>query len=170
MLFYVSGKWGVRMRGLKVVSLFLVLIGVSQSVLAQPKAVSRIWFNSPPEIREGGKLINEGEVEEGIAMIRSVINKGLPLKFQAHGYTNLCGGYLRLQEYTKAIRYCRRAIKFDSTIWQALSNRGAARFALGRYGEAAEDFRRAIKLDPENTALKENLAMAEEGARNVRQH
>lgn len=158
------------MRALIIASFLLACLAAAQPGFAQPKAVTHIWFKSPPEIAEGGKLINEGRVEEGIAVIRKVIHKGLPLDIRAHANTNLCGGYLKLGNYKKAIRMCKRAIKVDAQIWQAFSNRGAARYALGQYAGAAEDFRRAIALDPENAALKENLALAEEGERGIVQH
>lgn len=159
------------MREWIVGTFLLALVGaVYPAAASGPRAVTHIWFDSPPEITQGGKLISEGKIEEGMALIRKVMHVGLPMKFQARGYTNLCGGYLKMKEYSKAIRQCRRAIKMDSSIWQALSNRGAARFALGRYSDASEDFRRAIELDPENAALKENLALAEEGERSIRKH
>ena len=133
-------------------------------------AVTHIWFESPPEIAEGGRLINEGKIEEGMKLIRRVLDHDLPSDARAFAYTNLCGGYLELNKYTKAIRTCRRAIKRNSRIWQALSNRGVARFELGRFDGAVEDFRRAIKLDPENEALKKNLALAEQGQRSIILH
>lgn len=150
--------------------LLLLLSSGGLPVLAAPAAVTHIWFESPSEITEGGKLINDGQAEKGIALIKRVMDKGLPNDIRAVGYTNLCGGYLHLDRYKKAIQQCRRAIKLNTTIWQAFSNRGVARFALGRYAEAVEDFRRALELDPDNPSLTENLALAEKSQRSIRKH
>lgn len=149
--------------------LLLAVLGAGAPVWAQPAAATYIWLGTPSEITDGGKLINEGKAEEGIALIRTVMNKQLPRKALVAGHTNLCGGYLTLKRYRKAIRNCDRAIRMGTQLWQAYSNRGAARFALGRSDPAIADYRRAIELNPENENLRANLALIE-GDKRIRVH
>jgi tetratricopeptide (TPR) repeat protein len=57
-------------------------------------------------------------------------------------------GFLQNRDWTKAVAALSDAILADPTLAVAYSARGSAQFGLGKYGDAAEDYGAAIRLDP----------------------
>jgi tetratricopeptide (TPR) repeat protein len=57
-------------------------------------------------------------------------------------------GHLQNREFAKAVSELSDAILADPKLAVAHSARGSAQFGLGKYREAAEDYRTAIALDP----------------------
>ena len=57
-------------------------------------------------------------------------------------------GFLKARDWVRADAALSDAILADPKLAVAYSARGSARFALGKYREAAEDYRNAMELDP----------------------
>ncbi|GBF88460.1 hypothetical protein Rsub_01173 [Raphidocelis subcapitata] len=75
-------------------------------------------------------------------------------------YSNRAMAYLRAFRFEQAEADCNRALGFDLSVAdrvKALLRRGTARQHLYRVTEAAEDFRAAIKLEPNNRQAREEL-------------
>ncbi|KAF9347747.1 hypothetical protein BGX26_000795 [Mortierella sp. AD094] len=65
---------------------------------------------------------------------------------------------LKLERFVEAERDCTLGLKLDSKNVKALWRRGIARRSLGKVDEAKNDFESALKIDPANKAVKEELA------------
>jgi tetratricopeptide (TPR) repeat protein len=70
---------------------------------------------------------------------------------------------LALGRYEEAARACERAIGLGSdTAWEH-GSLGRIRLLQGRYGEAVEEFRRALAEQPANREFLLNLGLAQKG-------
>jgi tetratricopeptide (TPR) repeat protein len=58
----------------------------------------------------------------------------------------------------KAIEVLSGVLEEDSDNWRALRSRGDARLSIGAHAEAIEDYERALKIQPEDSGLLNNLA------------
>ena len=68
--------------------------------------------------------------------------------------------YRRSQRYADAEDLLTTAIGTQPGNWRAINSLGTFLFTLGRYGEAAEEFRKVVFLDPENFQARSNLGSA----------
>ena len=72
---------------------------------------------------------------------------GAPDPATAAQHYRLAIGHLQNREWTKAVTELSLSIAADPKLAVAYSARGSAQFGLGKYKEAAEDYRQAISLD-----------------------
>ncbi|KAL8138315.1 hypothetical protein V2J09_004316 [Rumex salicifolius] len=77
-------------------------------------------------------------------------------------YCNRAAAYTQVGKYDDAIRDSLSAINIDPTYSKAYSRLGFAYYLQGNYGDAInEGYKKALDLDPNNNAVKENLKAAE---------
>ncbi|KAK6939870.1 Tetratricopeptide repeat 1 [Dillenia turbinata] len=77
-------------------------------------------------------------------------------------YCNRAAAYTQIHKYAEAISDCHKSIDIDPNYSKAYSRLGIAYYAQGRYRDAInEGFLKALRLDPNNDAVKENLQAAE---------
>ncbi|MFH4983166.1 hypothetical protein AB6A40_009875 [Gnathostoma spinigerum] len=71
-------------------------------------------------------------------------------------------GYCRLDQYDLAIQDCRTALALDPNYSKAYGRMGLALSCQNRYDQAAEAYKKAAELDPNQESYKHNLKIAEE--------
>ncbi|KAH9615901.1 hypothetical protein KSS87_004579 [Heliosperma pusillum] len=78
-------------------------------------------------------------------------------------YCNRAAAYTQVHKYNEAIKDCLKAIEIDPNYSKAYSRMGLAYYAQGKYSDAInKGFRKALELDPNNDAVKENIRVAEQ--------
>ncbi|XP_057531760.1 small glutamine-rich tetratricopeptide repeat-containing protein 2 isoform X1 [Amaranthus tricolor] len=78
-------------------------------------------------------------------------------------YCNRAAAYTQMHKYDEAIKDCLKAIEIDPNYGKAYSRLGLAYYAQGKYSDAInKGFRKALELDPNNDAVKENIRVAEQ--------
>ncbi|XP_057974136.1 small glutamine-rich tetratricopeptide repeat-containing protein 2 isoform X2 [Malania oleifera] len=81
-------------------------------------------------------------------------------------YCNRAAAYTQIHRYTEAIRDCQKSIEIDPNYSKAYSRLGFAYYAEGNYTDAiSKGFLKALQLDPNNDAVKENIRVAEQKLR-----
>ncbi len=68
-------------------------------------------------------------------------------------YFNIGTVYIALEEYSKAIRYFDKAIKYESENGDYYMNRGIAKMHLNKTAEACEDFKLALQFNCKHESL-----------------
>ncbi|PRQ26537.1 putative acetyltransferase A, auxiliary subunit [Rosa chinensis] len=75
---------------------------------------------------------------------------------------NRAAAYTQIHKYAEAVRDCLQSIEIDPNYSKAYSRLGLAYYAVGNYREAIDKgFKKALQLDPNNEAIKENIRVAE---------
>ncbi|XP_022976781.1 small glutamine-rich tetratricopeptide repeat-containing protein 2-like [Cucurbita maxima] len=78
-------------------------------------------------------------------------------------YCNRAAAYTQIQKYCEATRDCLKSIEIDPNYSKAYSRLGLALYDQGNYRDAIDKgFMRALQLDPNNDAVKENIRVAEQ--------
>ncbi|XVE60332.1 hypothetical protein DITRI_Ditri05aG0120500 [Diplodiscus trichospermus] len=86
-------------------------------------------------------------------------------------YCNRAAAYTQIHKYNEAIKDCLKSIEIDPNYSKAYSRLGLAYYAQGNYADAIEKgFKKALQLDPNNEAVKENIRVAEQKLNDQRQH
>ena len=144
-------------------AVLLVLLGLLAGCHQGPKR-AQVFFE------EGGRHYAAGDYDRAIAAYR----RGLELEPRSAVGLNLVGMAYRMKYNTlrdldwkeKELAAFREAAAADSTFWPAMINLGATLYYLDRKAEAAELFRKALRLNPENPereVLEGMIAEGEEG-------
>lgn len=78
-------------------------------------------------------------------------------------YCNRAAAYTQIQKYSEATRDCLKSIEIDPNYSKAYSRLGLALYDQGNYRDAIDKgFMRALQLDPNNEAVRENIRVAEQ--------
>ncbi|XP_010692405.2 uncharacterized protein LOC104905524 [Beta vulgaris subsp. vulgaris] len=78
-------------------------------------------------------------------------------------YCNRAAAYTQMRQFNEAIKDCLKSIEIDPNYSKAYSRLGLAYYAQGKYGDAiSKGFKKALELDPNNDAVKENIRVAEQ--------
>ncbi|KAL8482160.1 hypothetical protein ACS0TY_028354 [Phlomoides rotata] len=85
-------------------------------------------------------------------------------------YCNRAAAYTQIRRYTEAVRDCLRSIEIDPNYSKAYSRLGFAYYSQGKYRDAIDKgFMKALQLNPNNDAVKENIRAAEQKLREEQQ-
>jgi Flp pilus assembly protein TadD len=135
-------------------------------------AESVVWFSQPREISDIRLLLQNGEKERAIKKAREYVASlehvgGVEAEQRLYyGLNALCAALTSKGKVDEAIDSCSRAIKLDSTRWQALNNRGTAYYISGKIDLALKDYRAALKQVQGSETLPDfiqhNIRLAEE--------
>jgi len=107
---------------------------------------------------EGNQQVSARKYEDAIKSYTTAIDLNPD---SAIYYSNRAAAYSMLGDHQKAVDDSIIATQKDSNYAKAYSRLGLAYFSLGKYKEASDAYRRAVELDPNNTALKDSLQAAE---------
>eukprot|EP00960_Hanusia_phi_P071695 767610-Hanusia_phi.AAC.1 len=75
--------------------------------------------------------------------------------------SNRSAAYAKLGNWDKSLEDAVACIAASPTFVKGWTRKGAALFEKGKYNEAAEAYRKALRLEPENASAKQQLARAE---------
>jgi len=108
-----------------------------------------------PELANGATALLNGRIEEGIRLTRIGLGNANGSRERQAAYSNLCAGYVLLEQYETAIEYCDLALEENDRNWRALNNRALARTELGDYELAKADLDRGEAIAPKASTIKE---------------
>jgi class 3 adenylate cyclase/TolB-like protein/Flp pilus assembly protein TadD len=124
-----------------------------QAIRAQPRYAGA--HNS-----YGGFLFAQGRAREAVAPFERAT---VLAPDNANAFNNLCGAYIHVGDFGRAADACSRSLAIEPRRG-SYSNMGTVQYYRGRFGDAAEMFRKAIELSPGDHRLWGNLADALRGA------
>ncbi|MFZ1932507.1 MAG: tetratricopeptide repeat protein [Thermoguttaceae bacterium] len=130
--------------------------GDKRKALADLDEAAKLKPDLPEIIRTKAMLLAQDErFDEAIALLEKLAKrdpKDVPTLLQ------LSVLYGAKKDWAKAIETDRRVLVLDPTEWQALRGLGDAMLNTGRHAEAIAFFEKAIKLEPSDDGILNNLA------------
>ena len=104
---------------------------------------------------DGANALLAYDAHEGV----SLTMKGLEF---AHGqrekkiaHSNLCAGFLMLNQAETALEHCNWVLERDPTHWRSYNNRALVYISLERFDESQADIKKGQDLNPRSEKLKE---------------
>ncbi|CAF0988898.1 unnamed protein product [Didymodactylos carnosus] len=82
------------------------------------------------------------------------------LKLTSHSNIALCN--LKLEQYVECINACEKALELDGQNEKCLFRRGEAYLALNDFDVAVKDFQAVLKINPSNSAAKQQIQKCQE--------
>ena len=112
-----------------------------------------------PWLASGARAIQDGNAERGVELTELGLANAQGMYEQKAALSNLCAGYLMLDEPEKALDYCDRVLELDDDFWRAYNNRALVYLALGRYAESEADIKAGQALRPKSSKLRDTRAL-----------
>lgn len=108
-----------------------------------------------PRLSEGAYALEFGNYHEGIRLTLEGLRSSVRPSDRVGALSNLCAGYVGIQDYEAALRYCNRALRIDEKNWHAYNNRSLAYLGLGNTTAAQRDLEKGLEINPNARTLKE---------------
>lgn len=138
------------------VSIACFCLAVSLSVAEESKTVIG---PSNPELYHGAQALLAGDGEEGVRLTLVGLRRAANTRERITGLSNLCAGYILLEQHETALSYCAEVLAMNDRHWRAYSNRALAYVQMERYSEAEQDLQKAESLAPHSRKVKTIRAM-----------
>ncbi len=130
-------------------------IVTASSVFANEEADSRTVIGPRNvELADGAQALLEGDGEKGVRLTLLGLQSAQGQRERTTALSNLCAGYLLLDQVDVALSYCDKAIAENDRNWHAYSNRALAYVRLKRFEEAEADVASGQALAPNSRSLK----------------
>ena len=111
------------------------------------------------ELKEGADALLAGDADEGVRLTLAGLQKTTSTRDRHTAWSNLCAGYVILEQFDTALEYCDKVIAENKGHWRAYSNRALVYVKLKRYDDAERDLQKGEKIAPNARTLKAVRAM-----------
>ena len=100
------------------------------------------------KLQDGANRLDVGDAEEGIELTLAGLHQARGTLERRTALSNLCAGYLMLEELDKALYYCNEALELNDENWRVYNNRALIYVLQRRFAEAEADLARCEELHP----------------------
>jgi len=106
------------------------------------------------KLQDGAGALFAGRAEDGIELTLAGLREARSPLERRTGLSNLCAGYLMLEELDQALKYCNDALELYDQNWRVYNNRALIYVLQRRFGEAEADLAKCEELNPRADATK----------------
>jgi Flp pilus assembly protein TadD len=106
------------------------------------------------KLQDGAGALRAGDAEDGIELTLAGLREARTPQERRTGLTNLCAGYLMLEELDEALRYCNDALALNDRNWRIYNNRALIYVLQRRFDEAEADLAKCEELHPRSSATR----------------
>ncbi|EGT52657.1 CBN-SGT-1 protein [Caenorhabditis brenneri] len=141
------------------------ILELFKSAEGLPEGESADHTPTEEEVAQANKLKEEGNDLMKASQFDAAIqkyNSAIKLKRDPVYFCNRAAAYCRLEQYDLAIQDCRTALALDSSYSKAWGRMGLAFSCQNRYQQAAEAYKKALEIEPNQESYKNNLKIAED--------
>jgi len=112
-----------------------------------------------PALQDGADALLAGDAAEGVRLTLLGLESAGSARDRQTAMSNLCAGYVMLDDLDAALEYCDRVIEENDNRWKAFSNRALIYVKMQRYEEAELDLQRGEAIAPNARTLRAVRAM-----------
>lgn len=134
-----------------ILSATLLLAGLPAAATEEAKTVIG---PSNVDLHDGANALMAGNGEEGVRLTLRGLELAKGAREEKIGHSNLCAGYVLINQPEKALPHCNWVLERDDRHWRTYNNRALVYMRLERLEEAEEDIRKGQELHPKSRNLK----------------
>jgi len=144
---------------------FVTLLALLGIVVAMPAAgqedsqTRTVIGPSNIDLAEGAAALRMGDAEDGVRLTQRGLGSATNDRDRVAGYSNLCAGFIMLEQLDDALDACNQALEIDHEHWRSYSNRALVFVKQKRYADAQRDIAEGEVLNPNARTLKLVKAM-----------
>jgi len=144
-------------------TLLFLCSGLVSIQAAEP--VHRTIFGLDPALQDGAFALRMGNYEEGLSLTLAGLDSVVTRRNKVNALSNLCAGYVGIEEFVKALEYCDQALELNDRNWHAYNNRALALLGIGLVVAARDDLEKGFALNPDSATLAKVARMVNEQER-----
>ncbi len=100
------------------------------------------------KLQDGAGALDAGKAEKGVELTLAGLKDARGTLERRTALSNLCAGYLMLEELDKALFYCNEALAINDQNWRVYNNRALIYVLQKRFAEAEADLAMCEELHP----------------------
>ena len=108
---------------------------------------------------DGAQALLSGRNEEGVRLTHEGLTIAQGKREEEAALSNLCAGYIKLELYEYALRYCNMLLARNDKHWRGYNNRAVIYIKTKQYEKADADLKRGEELNPGARTMKLARAM-----------
>jgi tetratricopeptide (TPR) repeat protein len=112
-----------------------------------------------PDLQEGAQQLLAGRAEEGVELTLRGLEVAQGAREEEAALSNLCAGYIMLENFDEALKYCELLIARNDESWRGYNNRAVIYINTKEYEKAHRDLVRGEELNPGARTLRIARAM-----------
>jgi tetratricopeptide (TPR) repeat protein len=112
-----------------------------------------------PDLQEGAQQLLAGRAKEGIELTLRGFKVAQGAREEEAALSNLCAGYIMLENFEEALKYCELLIARNDKSWRGYNNRAVIYINTKEYEKAHRDLVRGEELNPGARTLRIARAM-----------
>jgi tetratricopeptide (TPR) repeat protein len=112
-----------------------------------------------PDLQEGAQQLLAGRAREGIELTLRGLKVAQGAREEEAALSNLCAGYIMLENFEEALKYCEMLIARNDESWRGYNNRAVIYINTKEYEKAHRDLVRGEELNPGARTLRIARAM-----------
>lgn len=105
-------------------------------------------------LADGANALLAGDGEKGVRLTLLGLQTATGTLQKKNAHSNLCAGYLLLNQLETALEHCNWVLDLDPEHWRTYNNRALVYMRLERFEEAEEDIRKGQAIRPKSEKLK----------------
>ena len=99
-----------------------------------------------PDLQDGAKQLLAGRAKEGVELTLRGLKVAQGAREEEAALSNLCAGYIMLENYTEALKYCELLIERNDQSSRAYNNRAVIYINTAEYEKAHRDLVKGEEL------------------------
>jgi tetratricopeptide (TPR) repeat protein len=103
---------------------------------------------------DGANALLANDAVEGVPLTLKGLQFAHGQREQKIAHSNLCAGFVMLNQPETALEHCNWVLERDPTHWRSYNNRALVYLSLERFEESEADIKKAQELKPRSEKLK----------------
>jgi tetratricopeptide (TPR) repeat protein len=124
------------------------------AAIAQGQESKTVLGPTNPDLYYGAQALLAGDADEGVRLTLLGVQRATNSRDRITGISNLCAGYIMLEQYETGLSYCDQVLAENDRHWRSYSNRALAYLKLGLFEDAEADLQKAEAIAPNARTVK----------------
>jgi tetratricopeptide (TPR) repeat protein len=107
-----------------------------------------------PDLQEGAELLLAGHAQRGVELTLRGLKVAQGAREEEAALSNLCAGYVMLERFDEALKYCELLLSQNEKSWRGYNNRALIYINTKQYEKAHRDLVRGEELNPGARTLR----------------
>ena len=145
-----SGQAGI-FGGKAIAVLLGVLMGFANAAYADKTLGDGTVVVGPTknaDLQDGATALQAGRAEDGIELTRAGLKNANSTLEVRTAFSNLCAGYLMIEQLDQALLYCNEALEINDQSWRVYNNRALIYVLQRQFDKAEADLATCEELHP----------------------
>ena len=137
-----------------IVTVLLSAAGWAQNADRMKSGPTTVIGPKNPDLQQGAEQLLAGHAEAGVELTLRGLKVAQGAREEEAGLSNLCAGYVMLEQFDEAMKYCDLLLARNNESWRGYNNRALIYIKTGQFEKAHRDLVKGEELNPGARTLR----------------